>query len=150
MSFGDAVAVTRNGKSFFAGTALPPRLVGQNNEENHPYTVVSPWYNLARTFYQQANLAAVSVPINPEPGTRNLEPFPHVKDISLTQRTDLVPEAVVVQYIEPTTENGFTSYETTLERFSMECGTPTFTLISYRGRGRGRFAVQPRTVNPEP
>jgi len=50
MSFGDAVAVTRNGKPFFAGTALPPRLVGQNNEENHAYTVVSPWYDLARTF----------------------------------------------------------------------------------------------------
>jgi hypothetical protein len=50
-----------------AGTARPPRLVGQNNEENHPYTVVSPWYDLARTFYQPANLAAVSVPINPQP-----------------------------------------------------------------------------------
>ena len=50
MSFGDALAVTRNGKPFFAGTALPPRLVGQNNEENHAYTVVSPWYDLARTF----------------------------------------------------------------------------------------------------
>jgi poly(A) polymerase len=53
MSFGDAVAVTRNGKPFFAGMALPPRLVGQNNEENHLYTVVSPWYDLPRTFYQQ-------------------------------------------------------------------------------------------------
>jgi uncharacterized repeat protein (TIGR01451 family) len=53
MSFGDALAVTRNGKPFFAGTALPPRLVGQNNEENHLYTVVSPWYDLTRTFYQQ-------------------------------------------------------------------------------------------------
>jgi hypothetical protein len=42
-----------------AGTALPPRLVGQPNEENHLYTVVSPWYDLARTFYQQANLPAV-------------------------------------------------------------------------------------------
>ena len=41
--YGDAAAVTRYGKPFFAGTALPPRLVGQNNEENHPYTVVSPW-----------------------------------------------------------------------------------------------------------
>jgi hypothetical protein len=50
-----------------AGTALPPRLVGQPNEENHLYTVVSPWYDLARTFYQQANLPAVPVPINPEP-----------------------------------------------------------------------------------
>ena len=67
MSFGDALAVTRNGKPFFAGTALPPRLVGQNNEENHLYTVVSPWYDLTRTFYQQANLPAVPVPINPEP-----------------------------------------------------------------------------------
>jgi hypothetical protein len=53
MSFGDAVAVTRNGKPFFAGMALPPRLVGQNNEENHLYTVVSPWYDLPRTLYQQ-------------------------------------------------------------------------------------------------
>jgi hypothetical protein len=49
MSFGDAVAVTRNGKPFFAGTALPPRLVGQNNEENHAYTVVSPWYDARST-----------------------------------------------------------------------------------------------------
>jgi hypothetical protein len=55
--------------------------------------------------------------ITPPPHVRlNLEPFPYVKDVSLTQRTDLVPEPVVVQYIEPTTENGFTSYETTLER----------------------------------
>jgi hypothetical protein len=74
MSFGDAVAVTRNGKPFFAGTVLPPRLVGRPNEENHAYTVVSPCYDLARTFYQQANLPAVSVPINPEPGTWNRSP----------------------------------------------------------------------------
>ena len=53
MNYGDAVAVTRNGKPFFAGTALPPRLVGRPNEENHLYTVVSPWYDLTRTFYQQ-------------------------------------------------------------------------------------------------
>ena len=57
MSFGDALAVTRNGKPFFAGTALPPRLVGQNNEENHLYTVVSPWYDLARTFSIRRPLA---------------------------------------------------------------------------------------------
>jgi hypothetical protein len=31
MNYGDAVAVTRNGKPFFSGIALPPRLVGQNN-----------------------------------------------------------------------------------------------------------------------
>jgi hypothetical protein len=43
-------AVTRNGKPFFSGIALPPRLVGENNRENHWYTVVSPWYDLTRTF----------------------------------------------------------------------------------------------------
>jgi hypothetical protein len=62
--------------------------------------------------------------------------------------------------------NKIMRYVTTLHRFSMECGTPTFTPIAcpeslprigfgrvsgaYRGRGRGRFAVQPRTVNHEP
>jgi hypothetical protein len=63
MIYGDAVALTRNGNPFFAGTALPPRLAGQPNEENHAYTVVSPCYDLARTFYQQANLPAVTKPI---------------------------------------------------------------------------------------
>ena len=57
MNDGDAVAVTRNGKPFIAGTALPPRLAGQNNEENHLYTVVSPWYDLARTFSIRRPLA---------------------------------------------------------------------------------------------
>ena len=231
MNYGDAVAVTRNGKPFFAGTALPPRLVGRPNEENHLYTVVSPWYDLTRTFYQQewtvwdgtyvneggllvphtvteylstlvlfmqqngslltaqaqiqdainfaighgmsaeiqlgtvdmnfqppidiikgaitcaeiiqkairwakdavayfdyttspptlnvrqrANLPAVTKPLassfndsNGFPGF-NAAPGGYVKDVSLTQRTDLVPKAVVVQYIEPSTENGFTSY----------------------------------------
>ena len=37
----------------FSGIALPPRLVGENKGENHAYTIVSPWYDLARTFYQQ-------------------------------------------------------------------------------------------------
>jgi hypothetical protein len=45
--------MTRNGKPFFAGIALPPRLVGRQNEENHLYTVVSAWYDLTPTFYQQ-------------------------------------------------------------------------------------------------
>jgi hypothetical protein len=38
------------GKPLFSGTALPPRLVGQNNQENHSYTVLPPWYNFTRTF----------------------------------------------------------------------------------------------------
>jgi hypothetical protein len=38
------------GKPFYAGTALPPRLVGENKGENHWYTIVSPWYDLTRSF----------------------------------------------------------------------------------------------------
>ena len=38
-------AVTCHGKPFSASTAQPARLVAQNNQENHSYTVLSPWYN---------------------------------------------------------------------------------------------------------
>ena len=89
MNDGDAVAVTRNGKPFIAGTALPPRLAGQNNEENHPYTVVSPWYDLARTFYQQdwtvwdgtcVNEGGLLVPLTVTEYRSTLVPFMQQKD----------------------------------------------------------------------
>jgi hypothetical protein len=41
------------GNPFSAGTALPPRLVAQNNQENHSYTVLSPPYNFTQTLFQQ-------------------------------------------------------------------------------------------------
>jgi hypothetical protein len=252
-NFGDSVSVTRNGKPFFSGISLSPRLVGRPSEENHAYTVLSAWYDLTRIFYQQewtvwdgsyvnngglllphtvteylstlvlfmqqngtlltaqqqitdainfainhgmsgevqlgtvdmnfqppidiikgaitcaeiiqkairwakdavayldyttspptlnvrqrANLPAVSVPVlspsSPLPpggegqgegassansysavlgsgfGTSAVGRGGYVKDVELSQRTDLVPKAVVVQYIEPTTENGYTGY----------------------------------------
>jgi hypothetical protein len=48
MNFGDSPAVTRNGKPFFSGIALPPQLSGRPTEENHAYTVLSPWYDLTQ------------------------------------------------------------------------------------------------------
>jgi hypothetical protein len=53
MNDGDSVTVTRNGQPFFAGTALPPQLVGSAEAENQEYTIESPWRDLKRTFYQQ-------------------------------------------------------------------------------------------------
>jgi len=61
----------------------------QPNEENHPYTVVSPWYDLARTFYQQdwtvwdgtcVNEGGLLVPLTVTEYRSTLVPFMQQKD----------------------------------------------------------------------
>jgi hypothetical protein len=74
--------LSHRGKPFFSGIALPPQLSGRPTEENHAYTVLSPWYDLTRNFsitprHHPRSMCA-SAPISPPfPSQYSKTPVPH-------------------------------------------------------------------------